>query len=569
LVGANNVGKTSVLEGIEGALGVGRRTYAFDEGDISTGADPATGFAILLTYAPWQGGQFDDSEVALFGTHVDVVDGEHRLFVQIVGAVDADEGVFRTRLRFQKGDGQDDGWVSADERRALGVLLLHAAREARREFGDRGGLWSRIGTEASITSDVETQLRDLGASAGRSLVEGVLGQVTTDAVRSAVAELVSSVLYAAEPGAALDFSAFPDDLAQALRQAEMRLTTPGQPLARPITDHSIGTQSVAMFALFSAYAATVGERVVAIAVDEPEAHLHPHATRAVVRAISRIDRQVLISTHSTSVTDASDPRSIVLLRRRGDRAVASSVSAGTLAEDEVRLIQRYIGEVGSDFLFARAVVLAEGQSERLALPVFARLLDIDIDSLGISIVPVHGNHFDTFERLIGPGSLAIPYLLVCDRDAARRQVRKALRDGLLTDIDENDLDAAEQRMAAIGRFWWHVGDLEQVLFNAGAGQLYVDAIRELYGQYAIDHFLQSVELEGNIEFDDPAFLRRLLATRLVSKPLLAQRVAELFGERRLAVPPEIEVILRAVAELATVEARASAIAPENGPSGGT
>lgn len=560
LVGPNNVGKTSVLEGIEGALGVGRRSYAFDEGDISTGAERSTGFAILLTLAPFEGRQFDDDEVALFGTHVDVVDGSHRLFVQIVGAVDTDEGVFRTRLQFQKADGQDDGWVSAEERRALGVLLLHAAREARREFGGRGGLWSRIGAETSITADTETELRDLGSSAGRSLVEGVLGQATTDGLQSAVADLVSKVLYASEPGAAVDFSAFPDDLAEALRQVEMRLATPDQLVAREITDHSVGTQSVAMFALFSAYAAAVGERVVAIAVDEPEAHLHPHATRAVVRGISGIDRQVLISTHSTAVTDASDPRSVVLLRRRGDGVAASSVPVGTLAEDEVRLIQRYIAEVGSDFLFARAILLAEGQSERLALPVFARLLAIDMDSLGISIVPVHGNHFNTFEKLIGPAALGIPYVVVCDRDAARGLVRNALRDNLVADLDPNDLEAARHEMAEIGRFWWQGGDLEEALLDAGAGRLYVHAIRELYGQAAIDRFVRAAKIEGDVEFGDPAFLRRLLPTRIVSKPLLAQRVAELFGEQGFAVPSEIESVLQAVAELATLEARASSIA---------
>lgn len=54
LVGANNVGKTSVLEGIEGGLGVGRRGYAFDESDVSSGVDAAVGFEILMTFAPWR-----------------------------------------------------------------------------------------------------------------------------------------------------------------------------------------------------------------------------------------------------------------------------------------------------------------------------------------------------------------------------------------------------------------------------------------------------------------------------------------------------------------------------------
>lgn len=466
-------------------------------------------------------------------------------------------------MRFQKSDGRDDGWVSAQERRALGVLLLQAAREARREFGERGGLWARLGSEATISADIQEELRDLGTSTGSALVEGILGRETSDTVRAEVGERISRVLYAGEPGAELDYSAFAQDLTQALRHVELRLAVPGQHTPRSVADHSVGTQSVAMFALFSAYAEAVGDRVIAIAVEEPEAHLHPHATRAVVRAISEIDRQTIISTHSTSVTDASDPRSLVLLRRRGDRSVVSTVPTGTLTDSDVRLIQRYIAEVGSDFLFARAVLLAEGQSERLALPVFAGLLGIDFDSLGVSIVPVHGDHFATFEKLIGTTALGIPYLLLCDKDAARRQVRAAMDAGRVAGLDPDNLDGARPAMAAIGRFWWSGGDIEQCLLDAAGGPLYVQAIKELYGQVALDRFVRGAKIQGPVQYDDPAFLRRLLPTRLVSKPLLAQRVAELYGEQTLAVPPEVESLLRAFAELAAGEARASSIVVED------
>jgi predicted ATP-dependent endonuclease of OLD family len=54
LVGPNNAGKTSVLQGLEHALGLGRRAYAFDERDVSEGVDPVGrnrmyGYRDLLT----------------------------------------------------------------------------------------------------------------------------------------------------------------------------------------------------------------------------------------------------------------------------------------------------------------------------------------------------------------------------------------------------------------------------------------------------------------------------------------------------------------------------------------
>src|SRR5689334_13576422 len=105
LVGPNNAGKTSILEGLERALGLGRRAYAFDENDVSEGADLVEGFQIRVEFGPAEGDLLEPDDVAMFGNHVDIVEGQHRLFVVIAGKQDEDEDVFRTRLRFSKSDG--------------------------------------------------------------------------------------------------------------------------------------------------------------------------------------------------------------------------------------------------------------------------------------------------------------------------------------------------------------------------------------------------------------------------------------------------------------------------------
>jgi len=329
LVGPNNAGKTSILEGLERALGLGRRAYAFDEGDVSEGADPLDGFSIRVEFAPAGAATFTADEIGLFGNHVDVVDGEHRLFVVIAGRPDEDEGVFRTRLRFSKSDGAEDGAVSAIERDALGFLLLPAVREARHEFVDRSGLWSRLGADIELTSEAEERLETLGRDSGRTVVEELLGADRADQVADSVTDLVSAVLFADQADAAIDYSLLPTDLSQALRDVEVRLTTPDQASPRRIGDHSVGTQSIAMFGLFDAYAKATSGRVVAIGVEEPEAHLHPHATRRVVRHLADLGAQTIVTTHSTAVTDSTDPRQIVRLRRRGSARPMRSCPASS------------------------------------------------------------------------------------------------------------------------------------------------------------------------------------------------------------------------------------------------
>lgn len=460
-------------------------------------------------------------------------------------------GSFRTRMRYEKADGLEDGLVGVPERERLGFLLLPAVREGRREFYERSGLWSKIGAATKPSEEVAKELDELGRTYGATVVDRLLGEATRTELTEAVGGALSSILFANQATPSVGFSLLPPDARDAMREVELRVGSPGEAADRRVSEHSVGTQSVAVVGLFTAYVASVREKVLALGLEEPEAHLHPHATRAIVRRLLEGNLPAIVTTHSTAVTDAADPRTIVVLRRVGDATVVRAVPRNRLNDREAAEIKRRVAEAGSEFLFARVVLLAEGPSERLALPIFARQLGWDLDVLGISIAPVGGGAFKLFLKLLGGDALDIPHFVICDNDAAATTLMGHLDDlgRLPAGVQKDDVQASRQAMSTAGYWYWSVGALEAVLLAAGAAPYFVAAIDEIWPGR-----LDSLMTNWGVSVrDDPAFLER--ATSSLSKPQIARRVAEMMAAATMPVPDEIRDVLQAVAERALVEAR--------------
>jgi len=556
ILGANNVGKTSLLEAIESVLGAGRRGYGLTEDDVRRGTPAGTKIFVDIVVRPDAGEQFSADEHAVFGTHVDLYEGDReRLLVQVEGGLDPSEGFFRTRARFLKSDGEDDGPLGLEHRRALSVVAFSARRDTRSELSDRAGLWARITGTANLSAAQMEELRRKGEEAGKEIIKDLLGStLKTEELAAHVAALVGAVLYGGSADAVMSFSATPLDARQLLRQIEIRLQTPGDADPRPLLEHSTGTQAVLLLGLFSAYIEALGLPVLAVTVEEPEVHLFPHAARTLAKRLGALQAQTLLTTHSTSVTDLADPRNLVVLRRRGSASVACSVPEGHLTDDEAKDIARRMRSAGSAFVFARAILIAEGQSEELAFPILAEYLGFDFDSLGISLVTVDGNSFGAFAKLLHPDALSIPYLIVCDNDAAVSQLVKGLeRAGVLpVGVDPTNPRAERAILDEAGYCWWSDGDFESCLIAGGAGPLFQQAIADLYGDRRLPTFEQQFrQREQRGPIDDRELLLSFL--KGASKPRVAQRVAELIRDQNRPVPAEIQLLLERLATTARAQ----------------
>ncbi|TBY02084.1 ATP-dependent nuclease [Rhizobium laguerreae] len=156
-----------------------------------------------------------------------------------------------------------------------------------------------------------------------------------------------------------------------------------------------------------------------ILVEEPEAHLHPQLQSTLVAAMRELPFQVIATTHSTQVTSKAPLSSFVMMTQRPGMApaVRTPLSAPLLMPADRNDLERYLDATKSNLLFARRVMLVEGAAEQILLPpLVKRVLGIDMEREGISLVAIHGVHFRPFTRLFSPDCLPKRCAIVADAD---------------------------------------------------------------------------------------------------------------------------------------------------------
>ena len=453
LIGGNGTGKTSVLEAVDKVFGAGRRNYGFREQDLGAGVPELT---VDFELRPDDGATFTPEEHALFETHVDIgANGSEVVLIRVVAGPEED-GVFRSRGVFMKSDGESDGLLDAPTRGLISFFYLPAARDARREFDDARGLWSRLASLMETAHDPDV-LEELTAAAGRDLVGAVLGKERLDELSETVRRFVAALygdsrLHAELRATAIDFRTL-------LRRTSLVVGKRGD--LAPLDEQSTGLQTLALFGLFRAYLETAGGHLLGAGLEEPEIHLAPHVARALVSLATEPGNQVLLTTHSPAITDVVPIEEIRVLRASNAGTIARAISPELFEQEELARLRRELRTVGTEFLFARAVLMCEGPSEQGALPEFARKMGIDLDSAGISVLPVGGGGFLPYLRLLGPEGFDIPHAVVCDNDGTLKNLIKNLAAlGRLPDGIEPHAEVGETALELLrndGFFSWSSG----------------------------------------------------------------------------------------------------------------
>lgn len=153
-------------------------------------------------------------------------------------------------------------------------------------------------------------------------------------------------------------------------------------------------------------------------VEEPEAHIHTHIQKTLFDRLNYNDTQIIYSTHSTHISEASNVENINILGRNGSACEVYQPSAG-LDPNEIGNIQRYLDAVRSNLLFAKSVLLVEGDTEEVLIPIMIKqVFGLSLDELDVSLINIRSTGFKNVAVLFHDQRIRKNCAIITDLDKA-------------------------------------------------------------------------------------------------------------------------------------------------------
>lgn len=220
-----------------------------------------------------------------------------------------------------------------------------------------------------------------------------------------------------------------------------------------------------------------------IAIEEPEAHLHPNAQKQLYKQMNDMPGIKIISTHSPYVAACAELSELRGMYKSDEKTVCGSLPVTKLTSEEQRKIRQAVLTSNGELLFAKAIVLGEGETEVQALPIFCQQhLGLTPVESGLSFVDAKGcGNYYPFVALAD--AFQILWYIFSDGE---KETQKGLKK-LLKKTYGEDRDLTEQKNIFIIP---DEKDFEGMLLVDGYKDEIEKAIEQLKGKGYINEFIR-------------------------------------------------------------------------------
>ena len=153
-----------------------------------------------------------------------------------------------------------------------------------------------------------------------------------------------------------------------------------------------------------------------VLIEEPEAHVHTHIQKTIFQKLNSRNTQIFITTHSTHISSVSKISTMNILSRANNEALVFNPSNG-LDAPTIQALERYLDAIRTNLLFAKGVLLVEGDAEQILIPELVRkVFGVTLDELGISLINIGSTGFENIAILFHDERVRKKCAIITDLD---------------------------------------------------------------------------------------------------------------------------------------------------------
>lgn len=457
LIGPNNCGKTSVLKALQFALGDYGRHLSDEDFHIDGDDERAEKIIVDVRIVPTndEGGRervFSKEWTNEFGDKIraDATGNQFFAFRTTAEPQAAKTGFIIERHILQE-------WVEY-------AKWLSVVPTSSLKFSSRSEFVPFVSIDAQ--RDIHHELNERSSFVGRVLSQVKYNKADVDVLENMIADINKEAVSKSAPlarlkeqlnalnesfggGGSAEVTPFPKKLRDLSKNFSVHFGN-SSASSFSMEYHGMGTRSWASMLAVKAFTGLMEELHEEeaepyhpiIAAEEPEAHLHPNAQRSLFSQLCDTSGQAVISTHSPYLAAMCSLPDLRSLSARGGHTQCYRLIDG-LTEGELKSLHREVMRNKGELLFAKAIILFEGQTEDQVVPaLFERWFQATAFSKGVTLTAVNGRNYGPYVKLAL--SLGIPVVIVSDNDTADGNSTKAIVDSQIDKIrSETSLNLSE------------------------------------------------------------------------------------------------------------------------------
>lgn len=245
-------------------------------------------------------------------------------------------------------------------------------------------------------------------------------------------------------------------------------------------------------------------------IEEPEIHLHPEKQREVFNFLKEKskDNQIIMTTHSPIFVNTKDVTTYLVGM---DNSSKETIIKPIKGKEDFKNIKLELGARNTDLFFYDCVVLIEGETEDMILPIIADAMGYDLAEKGIKLINIKGSgkttKIDEFLNYLKDSGIVL-YIIADGHKDVSKKIKDWIREGLLSennyrcwDEEIEDVLGCEKVISAINMVMENYDD-----FSCSIEDL--KRKKEESGK-PVSKVLKQILYEKDFELDKPALGEKL------------------------------------------------------------